>query len=101
MAFIKINQDKATDKQALTALCPFGAIEEKNGKLEINAGCRMCRMCIRKGGGAFELVEDVAKPSVDKAKWRGVAVVAEIDASRRRSEGLRPRFGETTRWRGR
>ena len=80
MAYIKINQDKATDKAALAALCPFGAIEVKDGKLEINAGCRMCRMCIKKGGGAFELVEDEAKPAVDKAKWRGVAVVAEIDA---------------------
>ena len=80
MAYIKINQDKATDPAALAALCPFGAIEVKDGKLEINAGCRMCRMCIKKGGGAFELVEDEAKPAVDKAKWRGVAVVAEIDA---------------------
>ena len=80
MAYIKINQDKATDKAALAALCPFGAIEVKDDKLEINAGCRMCRMCIKKGGGAFELVEDEAKPAVDKAKWRGVAVVAEIDA---------------------
>ena len=80
MSYIKINQDKATDKAALAALCPFGAIEVRDGKLEINAGCRMCRMCIRKGGGAFELVEDEAKPGVDKSRWRGVAVVAEIDA---------------------
>ena len=80
MGFIKINQEKATDKAALTALCPFGAIEEKDGKLEINAGCRMCRMCIKKGGGAFELVEDEEMSSVDKSKWRGIAVVAEIDA---------------------
>ena len=80
MAFIKINQEKAADKEALAKLCPFGAIEVKGGKLEINAGCRMCRMCIKKGGGVFELVEDEAKPAVDKSAWRGVAVVAEIDA---------------------
>ena len=80
MAYIKINQEKATDKEALAKLCPFGAIEAKDGKLEINAGCRMCRMCIKKGGGVFELVEDQARPSVDKSQWRGVAVVAEIDA---------------------
>ena len=80
MSYIKINQDKATDMQALAALCPFGAIEEKSGKLEISAGCRMCRMCIKKGDGVFELVEDDKKPSVDKSKWRGIAVVAEIDA---------------------
>ena len=80
MSYIKINDEKAADKSALVALCPFGAIEQKDGRLAINAGCRMCRMCIRKGGGAFELVEDSAAPAVDKSKWRGIAVVAEIDA---------------------
>jgi len=80
MAYIKINQDKVADRAELVKLCPFGAIEAKDGKLEINAGCRMCRMCIRKAGEVFELVEDEAKPGADKAKWRGVAVVAEIDA---------------------
>ena len=80
MAYIKINQEKATDRAALVKRCPFGAIEDKGGKLEINAGCRMCRMCIKKGGGVFEFVEEGATPSVDKSKWRGVAVVAEIDA---------------------
>ena len=80
MSYIKIHQEKATDKAALVKLCPFGAIEDKGGQLEINAGCRMCRMCIKKGGGVFELVEDDAVASVDKSKWRGVAVVAEIDA---------------------
>ena len=80
MSFITINQETATDREALVKLCPFGAIEDKGGKLEINAGCRMCRMCIKKGGGVFELVEEDAAPSVDKSKWRGVAVVAEIDS---------------------
>ena len=81
MSYIKIHQEKATDRAALAALCPFGAIEDKGGKLEINAGCRMCRMCIKKGGGVFELVEEKdSAPAVDKSKWRGVAVVAEIDA---------------------
>lgn len=79
MSYIKINHEKAVDKKALAALCPFGAIEEKEDKLEIGAGCRMCRLCIRKGGGVFEFVDDAA-PGVDKSKWRGVAVVAEIDA---------------------
>ena len=79
MSYIKINQEKATDKAALQALCPFGAIEDKDGKLEISAGCRMCRLCVKKGGGVFEFVDDSA-PGVDKSKWRGIAVVAEIDA---------------------
>ncbi len=79
MSYIKIHQEKIADREAAKALCPFGAIgEDASGALEIGAGCRMCRLCLKKGGGAFELVEDEA-PSVDKSKWRGVAVVAEVD----------------------
>ena len=79
MSHISIHQEKIADKQAAMALCPFGAIEEgKDGKLQIGAGCRMCRVCIRKGGDAFEFVDDSA-PGVDKSKWRGVAVVTEIN----------------------
>ena len=78
MSYIKIHQDKVADKAAAMAICPFGAIgENAKGELEIGAGCRMCRLCIRKGGDAFEFVDDSA-PGVDKSKWRGVAVVTEI-----------------------
>ena len=78
MSYIKIHQDRIADREAAKALCPFGAISENAaGELEIGAGCRMCRLCIRKGGGAFEFVDDSA-PSVDKSAWRGIAVVAEV-----------------------
>ena len=78
MSYIKIHQSKIADREAAKALCPFGAISENAaGELEIGAGCRMCRLCIRKGGGAFEFVDDSA-PGVDKSKWRGVAVVTEV-----------------------
>ena len=78
MSYIKIHQDRIGDRDAAKELCPFGAISENaSGVLEIGAGCRMCRLCIRKGGGAFEFIDDSA-PGVDKSKWRGVAVVAEV-----------------------
>ena len=81
MAFIRIHQERIADREAAKALCPFGAIAENAaGALEIGAGCRMCRVCIRQGGGAFEFVDD-ATPGVDKSQWRGIAVVAEIDPS--------------------
>ena len=81
MAFIRIHQERIADREAAKALCPFGAIAENAaGALEIGAGCRMCRVCIRQGGGAFEFVDDTA-PGVDKSQWRGIAVVAEIDPS--------------------
>ncbi len=79
MAKIVIHQEKIVDHAALTALCPFGAIEvEANGELAINAGCRMCRMCCKKGGGVFEYVEDIQRSVADKTQWRGIAVAAEL-----------------------
>ena len=77
MASIEIHQEKARDPESLIALCPFGAIEYADGRLSINAGCRMCRICVRKGEGVFEFVED-NRPSVDKSLWRGIAVYAEV-----------------------
>ena len=78
MAHIEIHPELAADKEALLALCPFGAIELDGGKLSINAACRMCRICIKKGGGVFEFIEDAA-PGIDKSQWNGIAVLAEID----------------------
>lgn len=80
MAFIRIHQEKADDPAALAALCPFGAIRYGGGRLDIDAGCKMCRICIRKGGGVFEYVEEEKGPGVDKSAWRGVAVIAEQTA---------------------
>lgn len=47
---------------------------EKNGELLINAACKMCKLCVKKGRkGAIEYVEEVKK-SIDKDKWKGIAV---------------------------
>lgn len=80
MAQIRIHQEKAAGKQEeLVKLCPFGAIEITDGQLSISAACRMCRLCIKKGDGVFEFVEDEVKPAVEKSRWRGMAVVAEVE----------------------
>ncbi len=79
MPHIEIHQEKAADKQSLVSICPFGAIELADGKLAINAACRMCRLCIKKGNGVFEFVEDEKAATVDKSLWKGIAVVAEIE----------------------
>lgn len=78
MAKIIIHQEKAVDIKKLTELCPFGAIECENDKLAINAACRMCRICCKKGGGVFEFIEDDEVVKVDKSQWQGIAVVAEL-----------------------
>ena len=75
MAELIIHQDKIPDNQELIKLCPFGAMEEKDGKVTISAACKMCRLCVRKGPkGAVEYVEDAVKPSIDKSAWKGIAV---------------------------
>lgn len=75
MAKLIIHQEKVTDNQELVKICPFGAMEEKDGKLTINAACKMCRWCVKKGPkGAVEYVDDTVKPSVNKEEWKGIAV---------------------------
>ena len=66
----KINKDNAPE---LIKLCPFGAISYDGERLDISSACRMCKMCVKKGGGAVELVEE-ARITVDKSLYNGVCV---------------------------
>ena len=55
MPKLVIHQEKVEDPQVLVDICPFGAMEEKDGKLSINAACKMCKLCVKKGpAGAVE-----------------------------------------------
>ena len=75
MPKLVIHQEKVEDPQVLVDICPFGAMEEKDGKLSINAACKMCRLCVKKGpAGAVEYVEDEKKEEIDKSQWNGIAV---------------------------
>jgi len=80
MPYIKINIDKLNkDKiKQLIDLCPFSAITYEDNKLSINAACKMCKLCIKKGpAGVMELVEDIDNDKVNKDEWSGVAVYAD------------------------
>lgn len=75
MAYIRINQEKAKkhNSEDLKALCPFGAIEAE-GQVEINAACKMCKICVKKGPeGIFTFVEEEVV-GINKDEWKGVAV---------------------------
>lgn len=75
MAKLVIHPEFITDNQELINICPFGAMEEVDGKLNINAACKMCKLCVRKGPkGAVEFVEDEVRPSVNKDEWKGILV---------------------------
>lgn len=74
MGKLVIDQSKIEDIQALIDVCPFGAMEEKDGKLEINAACKTCKLCVKKGPkGAVTYIED-ERPKIDKSLWNGIAV---------------------------
>lgn len=77
MGKLIIHEEKL-DKQVIDQLidiCPFNAMEEKDGNLEITAGCKMCKLCVKKGSeGVVEFLEDESKPQVDKSQWKGIAV---------------------------
>ena len=76
---LKIDQSKITKEvgEALVAACPFGAISY-DGTLRIGAGCKMCKLCTKRGpAGAVTFEEEAPAAVCDKSKWRGVAVFAE------------------------
>ncbi len=71
MARLIIHQERISDRQELIKICPFGALEEQDGKVIVNAACKMCRLCVKKGPeGAVEYVEDVKKPGSIKTNGR-------------------------------
>ena len=61
--------------QGLVSVCPFDAISYENGKLDISSGCKMCKMCVRKGQGLVEFIEDTKE--IDKSLWKGICVYAD------------------------
>ena len=80
MGKLVINHNLVTAEkaEALVSLCPFGAISYAGGKLDISSGCKMCKMCVRKGGGLVDFIEETKE--IDKALWRGICVYADCTA---------------------
>jgi len=74
MAKLVIHNEKISDKEAFIKICPFGALEIKDGIVDSNGACKMCKLCVRKGPeGAAEVVEEQIK-AIDKSAWKGIAV---------------------------
>lgn len=74
MAKLVVNQDKIGNIEELVKICPFGALENHNGVLEISGACKMCRLCVKKGPkGAVEYVEEEVK-QIDKSLWSGIGI---------------------------
>lgn len=76
MATIRIDQLKArnVDNKSLTALCPFSAIEINEDEININAGCKMCKLCVKNGPAGIFIYEEEEITGIDKSLWKGVTV---------------------------
>lgn len=74
MAKIIINHEKVKNIEEIVKICPFNALEIVDNKLEINSGCKMCKLCVKKGPeGVFEFEED-QRVEINKDEWRGITV---------------------------
>ena len=76
MSKLICNQEKVNESniEELIKVCPFGAIEYTEGKVEISAACKMCMICVKKGpSGVMEVAETEAL-KVDKDLWKGIGV---------------------------
>ena len=73
MGKLIVHNERTQDIDALIKICPFGAMENVNGKIKINDACRLCKLCVKRGKGIFEFVEE-AVAEIDKSAWKGIAV---------------------------
>ncbi len=82
MGKLVINSHLVTPEKAviLTEICPFNAISYENGKLDISSSCKMCKMCVRKGQGLVDFVEDAK--GIDKSLWTGICVYADCSGGK-------------------
>ena len=75
MGSLVVNKAKVTPEsaEALVKVCPFGAISYDGTSIDISSACKMCKLCVKKGGGLVDFVEEEVA-TVDKSAWRGVCV---------------------------
>jgi len=77
MGKLVVNQNMVSPlvAEAIIQMCPFGAISYQNGQLDISSACKLCKMCVRKGGGVITFEENVKE--IDKSFWNGICVYAD------------------------
>ena len=82
MGKLIINHSLVTEEKAqhLVSLCPFGAITYENGQVDISAACKLCKMCVRKGHGLVDFLDEAH--SIDKSQWSGICVYADCAGGR-------------------
>ena len=82
MAKIAILERKCTGCGLCASNCPFGAIDMKDGKPELNAACKVCGICVKNCPEKAILRLETKVDSVDKSQWKDILVFAEVSGGR-------------------
>ncbi len=78
MAKIAVLERKCTGCGLCAENCPFGAIDMKDGKPELNAACRVCGICVKGCPEKAILKLETKANTVDKSQWHDILVFAEV-----------------------
>ena len=82
MGKLVINQNFVTDEivKELEKVCPFNAFEYDGNELTINASCRSCKQCVKRGpSGVITYVEEKEVITINKDEWVGLTVFVEME----------------------
>ena len=82
MAQIAVLERKCTGCGLCQKNCPFGAIDMKDGKPELNAACKVCGICVKNCPEKAILKLETKVESVDKSLWNHILVFAEVSGGR-------------------
>ncbi|MDD3212243.1 MAG: electron transfer flavoprotein subunit alpha [Eubacteriales bacterium] len=88
MAQIAILERKCDGCGQCAQSCPFGAIDMKDGKPELNAACKVCGVCVKACPKQAIIRLETKVDSVDKTKWNDILVFAEVVCGRLHPVGL-------------
>ena len=82
MGKLVINQNLVNDETAkeLVKLCPFNAIDYNGKELAINASCKNCKLCVKRGPkDVVTYVEEEPTVKINKDEWVGITVFVEVE----------------------
>lgn len=82
MGKLVINQNFVTDEtvKELEKVCPFNAFEYDGNELTINASCKNCKQCVKRGpSGVITYVEEKEVITINKDEWVGLTVFVELE----------------------
>lgn len=82
MAKIAVLERKCTGCGLCAKNCPFGAIDMKEGRPELNAACKVCGICVKSCPEKAIIKLETKVDQVDKSQWKDILVFAEAHGGR-------------------